>query len=484
MYIWPQLSSTNLHIIADATLGIGVQGILLVYLCLFEGLKYHTAVRSKRRAESQRKALQLRRAIKHVECGTKEQNMSSPTAVEDYYKEFGDTDGSAFTYHLRLPNDPFADGWADFLLPKIFLWIVGGLSVTVAAYCRFFPDGFLGAGCDYATIELVYFVSGMVHVLTILVWVYLIVHATGVTGEALRQEPFLGTRPAQLAFRVLFAHAALVVTALAVSFILYIGHLRRDWHGNDVEMTVDQGEKSDAGLLKNAIYGVITQFPYSGTASTVGFGRLLCVTVEVLITAFIFLPAHTMDSVEEDDGDEHTGIELRNIHKNKRDKRLVVHLAKESKTWRIFPCPIQRFDNSSSPLRDNMYQIYKDLHTGRETQDRGLVSIGPYTPVFCAELAAWLNEASWQAYYSPPGAPQNMVEKDDFEGWMKLDIIGLQLEGYVYDERTNAQAYIATNVAPQVDGEEDSIIVVAFRGTSNVRHMQIDLRMRQVSAKK
>lgn len=126
-----------------------------------------------------------------------------------------------------------------------------------------------------------------------------------------------------------------------------------------------------------------------------------------------------------------------------------------------------------------MYQIYKDLRIDRNTQLRGLVSVGPYIPVFCAELACWLNEASWQAYYSPVGSPE-MKHKDDFYGWMRLDTIGLQLEGYVHDERTNTQAYIATNSAPQVEGEEDSVIVVAFRGTSNTTNMQVDLRMRQV----
>jgi len=126
-----------------------------------------------------------------------------------------------------------------------------------------------------------------------------------------------------------------------------------------------------------------------------------------------------------------------------------------------------------------MYQIYKDLHIDRNTQHRGLVSVGPYIPVFCAELACWLNEASWQAYFSPVG-PLAMKDKDDFFGWMRLDTIGLQLEGYVFDEQTHTQAYIATNSASQVEGEEDSVIVVAFRGTSNTTNMQVDLRMRQV----
>jgi len=188
-----------------------------------------------------------------------------------------------------------------------------------------------------------------------------------------------------------------------------------------------------------------------------------------------------MGDLEEDgdDDDNNERTELQILSKNKRDKRLVVHLAKHSKTWRVFPCPIQDIDNASSPFQDNMYQIYKDLHIDRNTQQRGLVSVGPYIPVFCAELACWLNEASWQAYYSPVSSPE-LKDKNDFYGWMRLETIGLRLEGYIFNERTNTQAYIATNSAPQVEGGEDSVIVVAFRGTSNTTNMQVDLRVRQV----
>ena len=488
IYFVPSLGGPRIHMIADATMGMGVQGILLGYLCLFKGLQYHTAAKSKSRAERQRKALQLRQAVKYVETDNDHPEINTPTAVEEYYKEFGDIDGSAFTSHLRLPSDPYADGWADFILPAGFVWLIGVACAILSAYCRWLhvvldaQDNTMTYGVfgDKSTINSIYIISSTVGVITILIWVYIILSSMIDTGEKLRREPFLGTRPAQLAYRILFAHTTLVIAALVVSFILYIEQLQRDWHGEEFEVTVEQSDKTFSGLIVKAIHDAATQFPYSGTAATVGFGRLLCVTIEVLITAFIFLPAHAVDSSDTDEVEEHALMELRHRNKNKRDKRLVVHLAKESKTWRVFPCPIQQMNDLNSPLDDNMYELYKDLHTDTNIQGRGLVSIGPYTPVFCAEIACWLNEASWQAYYSPPGALE-MMHKDDFEGWMKLDSIGLQLEGYVYDDRTNAQAYIATNIGPQVDGEEDSIIVVAFRGTSNVTSIQIDLRMRQVS---
>jgi hypothetical protein len=487
IYIFPHTRSNTMHMIADAAIGIGVQGILLVYLCLFEGLRYHTADRSKRRAERQRQALQLRRAVKLVGGAANKEGIDSPAAIEHYYNEFGDIDGSAFTSHLRLPSDPLGDGWGDFLIPKLCVWVIGVVCVSTSAYCRFFM-GYDSSDSDpskmsfysFTNVEILYIVCSVTQVLTILLWIYLIIVALSKTGEVLKREPFLATRPAQLSYRVLLAHIVLVITAMLISFILYIWHLQNDWYGESIDVSVAQRETSVPGLIAGALQSAIMNFPYSGTAATVGFGRLLCVTVEILITAFIFLPAHSLDTDDDDACEDHQGLELRNYLKNKRDKRTVVLLAKESKTWRIFPCPIQQLDTVVSPLQDSMFQIYKDLHTDRTMRERGLVSIGPYTPVFCNEIACWLNEASWQAYYTPPGSSR-LTEKDDFIGWMNLDALGLRLEGYVYDERTNAQALIATNMVPQVDGDVDSIIVVAFRGTSNVAHMQIDIRMRQVS---
>ena len=132
------------------------------------------------------------------------------------------------------------------------------------------------------------------------------------------------------------------------------------------------------------------------------------------LSRFIFLPPKTLDYEEYGDDDQQEMNELQILSKNRRDKRLVVHLAKDSRTWRIFPCPIQNLhDGTSNPFQDNMYQIYKDFHMDKNTHDRGLVSIGPYIPVFCAELACWLNEASWQAYNSPVGSPETEKQLEE-----------------------------------------------------------------------
>ena len=152
-------------------------------------------------------------------------------------------------------------------------------------------------------------------------------------------------------------------------------------------------------------------------------------------------------------------------------------MAQDSKTWRIFPLAIKQSPINTTLLQDRGLQIYQDLHIEKNNvRGRGAVMIGPYTPVFCLELACWLNEASWQAYYKPVGFAGNEPGPDT----MNLEAIGLKMEGAVVDELTGTQAYIATNIAPQIDGVEDSIIVVAFRGTANAENMKTDVRSRQV----
>lgn len=63
---------------------------------------------------------------------------------------------------------------------------------------------------------------------------------------------------------------------------------------------------------------------------------------------------------------------------------------------------------------------------------------------------------------------------------MNLASIGLKLERAIEDEETDTHAYVATNASEQVEGEEDSIIVVSFRGTASISNMKTDLSFRQV----
>jgi len=69
---------------------------------------------------------------------------------------------------------------------------------------------------------------------------------------------------------------------------------------------------------------------------------------------------------------------------------------------------------------------------------------------------------------------------DDFApGKMNLNSVGLKLEVDIFDEDTDTRAFVATNMHPQIDGETDSIVVIAFRGTASSTNIKTDLNWNQ-----
>lgn len=406
--------------------------------------------------------------------------------ADDFYNIYGDIDGSVSNNH-RLQNDPFGDGWADFLILKLLLLLVGSTAVLTTAYCRFPPEWNGSLSLDMHRINnyrWLFVASSCTNFIVILTWMFGIIVTIVETGRSLRGERFLATRPVQLAMRIILAHFTLAFLVLAVTVYLNAQRLAAKWSLSGPD-AIDWGEDlSGLEIAIRVVSQISLTFPYSGTAASVGGGRVLYATVSILITAFIFLPARTLDQ-EEMDLDRRHGDAQNPIVQDKRfeqwrlkrDKRLVVHLAQESKTWRVFPLPIDQ-SKPTAALEDKVYQLYKNLHIDNNKRERGIVSMGPYTPLFCLEVACWLNEASWQAYFSPKGVSSKFF--DESPGVMNLGSLGLHMEGVVYDDITDIQAFVATNVAPRVDGEEDSVIVVSFRGTASTSNLQTDLRSKQV----
>lgn len=168
-----------------------------------------------------------------------------------------------------------------------------------------------------------------------------------------------------------------------------------------------------------------------------------------------------------------------------KDKRFVVALARSTHTWRVFPLPTRSHGlMSQHTLKENLkivgtMQLQFDgrsFTTHPFKIGRGAIYKGRYIPVFCVEIALHLLEASWQAYYSPSEYSWN----DWAPGRMRLDSIGLKLERAIHDAETDTHAFIASNSSEQVEGEEDSIIVVAFRGSASFENVKTDLSFRQV----
>ena len=176
----------------------------------------------------------------------------------------GDMDGSAFTGHLRLPNDPCSDGWAEFLLPKLLLWMFGVTSITMMAYSRILLSKIPNGDSSLTMNEVIYIFSALIHGSTIFMWTLLIIVALYVTGEKLKAEPFLGTRPAQLAYRVLFAHSALAIVALVISSINYIEQLQGVLHGQGIVAIVKQGDVEFSGMCKASARQTPSEAPLIG----------------------------------------------------------------------------------------------------------------------------------------------------------------------------------------------------------------------------
>ena len=495
MYFTPQLNTNpRLKTASDTLVGVGVNAVLFVYLSLFEGFQFHTASAARKWVDHHRKLNEIRRVARYVgsndsndEGCDKKETMIRYTA--DYFEKHGDVDGTASLSNLRLHHDPFGDYWADFLLPKLLLFVFGAVSIWATAYTRFHFTSDDNTTISPESLELansVYLVCYFLQFFILIVWLLLILRSSIITGNKLRLQPFLSTRPAQLAYRVLFAHVTLGFLSLAVLFFVGLENLLKKWRGREATPVPMSGQEDPVTSLNfwlQLLTRLTQRFPYSGTAASIGFGRIFFATVSVLIAAFIFLPPKHNESPELDEtqraetseGNSNPEDRIR----QRRDKRAVISMLKYAHTWRVFPLPIERASTVETLLLSRtLFQLYSNGQKDyTNLRDPGVVSIGPYVPVFCIELACWLLEASFQAYYSPTSVEWN----DDTPGKMNLISIGLRLEAAILDEATNTQAVVATNVTDQVDGEEDSIIVVAFRGSVDATNAKTDLKYGMVS---
>ncbi len=491
-YFKPHLyGSATVRTMSDIMVGVGVQGMLMMWLFVVQGVRYHTASFAFRRAKHQRQLLELRRAAKfvadsgHGNYGTDEVNLSA--YMDEFFERFGDVDGirSVGDLAIRLKSDPCGDSWADFLLPKLLLFSIGVAAVVITAVVRFPTSTNSNVVLDPSrlhTLNVLYVGSSIVQMLVLIYWIYLILRNTFLTGAKLRKEPFLSTRPAQLAYRVLLGMLLLGVGSLVVPLVVDLVKTIQKWSPGKTSRAIQGAQTMDRSPIVDIFLKILwkasQKFPFSGTAASIGPGKLVFATTIGLVSAFIFLPSKPYyegdrDTVKNGDsrnvvGDEKLfSLALTERMNQRRDKRRVVRLARHTHTWRIFPLPIRKVSVRSKILSETSFQLNKN--------ERSAVYISRYVPVFCLEIACWLLEASWQAYYSP----ENFSLDDWAPGRMALESIGLQLEHSIVDESLHTQAYVASNISPQVDGEEGSIIVVAFRGTANSRNMKTDLTFRQ-----
>uniref|UniRef100_A0A7S3PV14 Fungal lipase-type domain-containing protein n=1 Tax=Chaetoceros debilis TaxID=122233 RepID=A0A7S3PV14_9STRA len=512
MYFHPILnSSAKMHFIADSIIGIGFHSFLCLWLCLCQGLRYHTAKSARQRADRQKEVLTLRRAAMYLSSSANRESMynsygSTTDHVASYYDEFGDVHGSWKS--LRLKHDPCGDGWADFLLPKMALLLLGASAAIFSSALRFSCD--FGKSYEWSTIAATkelpdtFVVASIFQVAILSLWCILIIRAAVRTGHLLRKESFLSTRPAQLAYRILMGILILGICSVLIPLIIDVSNMMKKWkilqwigdyrtvegasglvYSSSSDYYIGEINRSTTDIMLNIALHAYQRFPYSGSAASLGPGEIIYITACTLVIAFIFLPSTTyMFILENSNNDADALAERGELHQTpkenqRRDKRDFLTLSRYTHTWRVFPLPIERHRHvkiaKGKPKTVDGFQLNKDFNTLPEKLGRGTIYEKNYIPLYCIETALWLLECSWQTYYST-----TEYKTDGFApGIMNLDTLGLNLEADIYNESSDTRVFVASNIAPQVDGEADSMIVVAFRGTASTTNIKTDLNIDQ-----
>jgi hypothetical protein len=294
-----------------------------------------------------------------------------------------------------------SDSFIEFIIPKTLLLFIGLLSTVTAATSRF-PESHVGRLNQSSASFLnpdrfggrgqLYVFSSIVQIVVIQLWGVMIIITSFVTGERLKREPFLATRPAQLSFRVL---TSVLLLGFVISISLFLMYTKSVF-GNqgDTMMSMDGDEfvfdtsvgsgvetwDSKADVLFRLIRRVSVEVPYVDTSFNIGPGKLLYATGKPrcfyehriyqslisfvalvfgpltacsLVAAYIFLPSSHFCPRDKMLVNDET--ELNNILnytkedilwvKDKMlqgtDKRFVVTLARYTHTWRVFPLPIR-----------------------------------------------------------------------------------------------------------------------------------------------
>lgn len=480
--------SMKMHIVANILTGIGLHCLLCLWLCLFEGLRYHTADQARKRAEFQKEVLEIRRTSEYLNPKN-----SSSTYYIDYFEEFGDING-VYGTNLRLKHDPCGEYWADFLIPKLALVAIGTCMVIISSSNKLSPASVNDNESSILEINEVVWYTSLFQIMILCLWTYLIVKEALKTGDLLRKEPFLSTRPAQLAYRFLMSILMLGVASIILPLVFALfskvadfeNSSTKNFYSNNSSLMESSSRVSWKGI-KTVLNDAIDQFvlnatelfPFSCSASSMRSGDIIYITACTLVVAFIFLPS-TDYILDTDKINESTSPSESYKNENqRRDKRWILPLSRYTHTWRVFPLPIERHEFNSNVKKKKASESYQVNHQFRTLSDdigRGTIYRENYVPLFCVETALWLAECSWQTYYS-----STEYKLDDFApGIMNLDCCGLELESDIYHEETDTRVYVASNLSAQVYGEEDSVIVVSFRGTASFANVRTDLNYQQV----
>ncbi|GMH77648.1 hypothetical protein TL16_g07482 [Triparma laevis f. inornata] len=423
--------SPRIRALADLIVGIGIHAFLFSWLLLVDGMRFHTGSAVLTRTKQQKDLRIAREAFEHVKM----------------------TAGGAFESNTQLPSnklvlkhDPRSAFYSDFIAPKFLLLCLSIVSLIVVILSRF-PET-LGMNPQGGALSTLYLVASLVQMLVLAVWVYCICGAAIRTSKKLKEESFFVTRYAQLTFRILASTLLLAVTVIIIPALWDLRSLAVKWGGSTNSnsnpsssslsasntasfTTLVFGEKhgSVVDRMIRTVTAETSHLPFCATATSIGPGKLLYITLCCLVVGLIFfLPRQKI--------------------KNNGDSRFVVNLSRTTHTWRLFPLAISL--RSREPAT--------------------------YVPVFCTEIACLLLECSWQSYYNT-----SEYSTGDFApGKMNLSSLGVSLFSEVVDEVSDTHCYVLLNSRQITDGDDSDVIIVVFRGTVSKENMKTDLDFEQV----
>ena len=197
---------------------------------------FSTAKISRRRFDQHRRVLELLKATRHISPADDVVD-DEWGQVKRYYQQYGDVDGggTSFSMALRMKHDFYSDSILEFILPKLSLLILG-LVASIAAAASRFPRSESSSLSEREELNPdrlgrasnIYVLSSIMQIIVQIIVCLYIVYTSLVTGERLRREPFLSTRPAQLAFRVsVFPHESQVLNSngIILRAFLFVSHL-------------------------------------------------------------------------------------------------------------------------------------------------------------------------------------------------------------------------------------------------------------------
>ena len=322
------------------------------------------------------------------------------------------------------PHHPQSRDIAHFLLKKLLFFGASVVAITGLCCLRYpqiiVKDAWVPTPGKADAVLVAYYIFLVGVFVVTLGWVCLFGRATWRTGQALRHAPYVATRFAQLAYRIILIQALLAVFSLGVSYVVEVWRIMAALrlhisHGSEI-----RGAQLESELHMESWASVNANPP----------GKLLFVSVVCYTILYIFLPPkeNQLGGLTH----FHTNME-KHVPEARRVLKQYSQAAQERHTW--------PFRSIFAPKLD--------------------------PPIFCLETAYRLLQVAYETYCDP-------VEQATVNGLkgraMDVENLGLRLEGFIYDQDSQTYGILVRGLNPRR-------LILAWRGTTSTEAMHTAQRV-------